>query len=165
MSQVCLLYLFVQFSSSRFRFTTEIVKVQNTVGLQKKMWIEKNVLKQSECIECLICVVVAIGFDGLYCPLSFCSSLLQPACPQCCRGRYLVVCAWGPFMLLWLSSLFCLFVQHLLRPSDLCSPPHSVSLSLAGFCSPLIVCVEKGGNLFILLKNKVVWHLLQFAQC
>lgn len=105
MSQVCLLYLFVQFSSSRFRFTTEIVKVQNTVGLQKKMWIEKNVLKQSECIECLICVVVAIGFDGLYCPLSFCSSLLQPACPQCCRGRYLVVCAWGPFMLLWLSSL------------------------------------------------------------
>lgn len=56
------------------------------------------------------------------------------------------------------QSVFCLFVQHLLRPSDLCSPPHSVSLSLAGFCSPLIVCVEKGGNLFILLKNKVIWH-------
>lgn len=47
------------------------------------------------------------------------------------------------------QSVFCLFVQHLLRPSDVCSPPHSVSLSPTCFCPPFIVYVEKWGAIYL----------------
>lgn len=96
----------------------------------------------------MFCVVLAVraawvrtDFDVLHHPLSLGSSPLKPLCPQCHRSHS-VVFGSTSFMSLRPFTLHHLFVQHLLRPSDLCSLSHYYWLSLRLPPLPFWLCLK-----------------------
>lgn len=109
-----------------------------------------EIIDACTCRICYHAVLIRMAFDVLYHPLSFCCSLLQSPSPQCNRGHYLLSLVLHLSCPVAFHFGFHLFVQHLLRSSDLCSPLtrlHSDCLSLLLpfllFCLCLTVCLEK----------------------
>lgn len=161
----------MRFCSSWFRFTA----VQNNVRLLNKSWIENvwriepDMLKQSA--PCMVCVSCACcSRDSLWCILPPTYFVLQPlAVPMSAAlQRSLPCCIWLCIFHVPVAfqSVFHLFVQHLLRPSDLCSPlTLFLCLLLAFFVLvSLFMWGKKGGKIQKTQQNnKMTQSCLAFS--